>query len=132
MIQCKMCPSSSVLSRRSPERSLWLTLIARILLNPAFLQRQKGLEWPCPVRSALKMTPVQDFNSFSITFYYIISTIYQKIGDLFCSFIFLDFCTVCSQEISDNFAPSHLCLNLRAFEGRHYEGYLPIFCCVWF
>ena len=25
---------------------------------------QKGLEWPCPVRSALKRTPVQDFNLF--------------------------------------------------------------------
>ena len=45
---------------------------------------QKGLEWPCPVRSALKRTPVEDFNSFSIMFYYIISTKYQKIGDLFC------------------------------------------------
>ena len=28
--------------------------------------------------------PVQDFNSFPIMFYYIISTTYQKIGDLFC------------------------------------------------
>ena len=27
---------------------------------------------------------MQDFNSFSITFNYIISTTYQKIGDLFC------------------------------------------------
>ena len=33
-----------------------------------------------PVRSALKKTPVQDFNSFFIMFYYIISTTYQKIG----------------------------------------------------
>ena len=30
-----------------------------------------------------KRTPVQDFNSFSIMFYYNISTTYQKIGDLF-------------------------------------------------
>ena len=27
---------------------------------------------------------MQDFNSFSITFNYIISTTHQKIGDLFC------------------------------------------------
>ena len=40
--------------------------------------------WPCPVSSALKRTPVQDFNSFSMMFYYIITTTYQKIGDLFC------------------------------------------------
>ena len=46
-----------------------------------FLPKRVG--WPCPVRSALKRTPVQDFNSFSIR--YIISTTYQKIGDLFCS-----------------------------------------------
>jgi hypothetical protein len=38
--------------------------------------------------------PVQDFNSFFIMFYYNISTIHQKIGDLFCSLIFLDFRTV--------------------------------------
>ena len=44
----------------------------------------KRVEWPCPVRSALKWTPVQDFKSFSKLFYYIISTTYQKIGDLFC------------------------------------------------
>ena len=29
----------------------------------------KRVGWPCPVRSALKRTPVQDFNSFSIMFY---------------------------------------------------------------
>jgi hypothetical protein len=45
---------------------------------------QKELGWPCPVRSALKRTPMEDFNSFSIMFSYIISTTYQKIGDLFC------------------------------------------------
>jgi hypothetical protein len=39
-----------------------------------------GRNWPCPFRLALKRTPVQDFNSFSI----IINTTYQKIGDLFC------------------------------------------------
>ena len=50
--------------------------------------------WLCPVRSTLKRTPVQDFKSVSIMFYYIISTTYQKIGGLFCPVIFLDFCTV--------------------------------------
>ena len=45
---------------------------------------RKGLD--CRVLSG-----VQDFNSFSIMFYYIISTTYQKIGDLFCPDIFLDF-----------------------------------------
>ena len=54
----------------------------------------KRVGWPCLVRSALKRTPVQDFNSFSIMFCYIISTTYQKIGDLFCLDIFLDFRTV--------------------------------------
>ena len=44
----------------------------------------KRVGWPCPVRSALKRTPVQDFNYFSIMFYYIISTTYKKLGDLFC------------------------------------------------
>ena len=47
-----------------------------------FLPKRVG--WPCPVRSALKRTPVHDFNSFSIIFYYIITTTYQKIEDLFC------------------------------------------------
>ena len=41
--------------------------------------------------SALKRIPVQDFNSFFIMFYYIISTTYKKIRDLFCPVIFLDF-----------------------------------------
>ena len=49
---------------------------------PPFLA--DGLGWPCPVSSALKRSPVQDFNYFSIIFYCIISTTYQKIGDLFC------------------------------------------------
>ena len=37
---------------------------------------------------------MQDFNSFSITFYYFFSTTYQKIGDLFCPVIFLKFRSV--------------------------------------
>ena len=65
--------------------------------RPSHLFWQKGLGWLCPVRSALRRTPVQEFHSFSIIFYYITSTICQKIGDLFCLFIFLDFCTVCLQ-----------------------------------
>ena len=56
---------------------------------------QKGLGWQCPVRSVLKRTPEQDLNSFSIMFCCIISTACQKIGDLFCPVIFLDFRTVC-------------------------------------
>ena len=53
-----------------------------------------GLEWPCPVMSALKRMPVQDFNSFSIMFNYIISTTYQKLETYFALFIFLDFHSV--------------------------------------
>ena len=49
---------------------------------PPFLA--DGLGWLCPVRSALKRTPVQDFKSFPKMLHYIISTKYQKIGDLFC------------------------------------------------
>ena len=49
---------------------------------PPFLA--DGLGWLCPVKSALKRTLMQDLNSFSIMIYYIISTPYQKIGDLFC------------------------------------------------
>ena len=59
----------------------------------------KRVGWPCLVRSALKRTPVQGFNSFSIMFYYIISITYQKIGDLFWPHIFLNFCTVCQVNI---------------------------------
>ena len=57
-----------------------------------FLPKRVG--WPCPVRSVLKRTPMQDLNYFSVMFYYIIRTTYQKIGDLFWSLIFLDFRTV--------------------------------------
>ena len=44
--------------------------------------------WPCPFRSALKRTSVQDFNSFSIMFYYIFSTKWETYFDLlyFCTF----------------------------------------------
>ena len=55
-----------------------------------------------PIRSALKRTPVRDFNSFSIKVYYIlISTTYQKNGDLFYSLLFLDFRTVCLSFVCD-------------------------------
>ena len=62
------CPFEGWPNRAWPSHPFWQLLV----------------EWPCPVRSALKRTPVQDFNSFSIMFYNIISTTYQKIGDLFC------------------------------------------------
>ena len=45
-------------------------------------------------KKALKRTPVQDFNYFSMMFCYIISTTYKKVGDLFYPVIFLDFHTV--------------------------------------
>ena len=55
-----------------------------------------------PIRSALKRTPMRDFNSFSIKVYYIlISTTYQKNGDLFYSLLFLDFRTVCLSFVCD-------------------------------
>ena len=43
-------------------------------------------------RSALKRTPVQDSNSFSLVLYHIISTTYQKIRDLsilLCSYLWI-------------------------------------------
>jgi hypothetical protein len=54
----------------------------------------KRLGWPCPARSALKRTLVQDFNSFSIMFYYIISSTYQYLETYFALFIFFYFGTV--------------------------------------
>ena len=55
-----------------------------------FLPKREGRL--CPVRSALQ--PMQDFNFYFMMFYYIISTTYQKIGDLFWPVIFLNFRTV--------------------------------------
>ena len=54
-----------------------------------FLPKRVG--WLCPLRSAFNRTPVQNFNSFSIMFYYIIITTYQTIGHLFCPDIFWTF-----------------------------------------
>ena len=51
---------------------------------------RKGLD----VKSALKRTPMQGFNSLYIMLDYIIRTTYPKIGDLFCPVIFLDFSTM--------------------------------------
>ena len=45
---------------------------------------RKGLDGHVLLGQPPKRTPMQDFNSFSILFYYISSTTYQKIGDLFC------------------------------------------------
>ena len=50
--------------------------------------------WPCPVRSALKRTPVQNLNSSSIRIYWIFTD--QNIGDLFCPVMFLNFRTRCA------------------------------------
>jgi hypothetical protein len=71
-----------------------LTGYSQFSQSADFCQKGQRVGWPCPVRSALKRTSVQDFNSFSIIFYYIFSTSYQKIEDLFCPVIFLDFRTV--------------------------------------
>ena len=51
---------------------------------PFWQKSADWLNWLSPVRPALKRTPVQDFNSFSIIFYYFINTTNQKIRDLFC------------------------------------------------
>ena len=55
-------------------------------------------------------------------FYYIISTTYQKIGDLFCPVIFLDFRTVCKPY------PCHAYINSRNryFIKRSKEFYLRL------
>ena len=55
-------------------------------------------ERACPVRSALKRTPLQDLNSFSIMF-----STYQKIEDLFCPVFVpvLDFHIVCEMKLDD-------------------------------
>ena len=66
------------------------------MVNRPVSAKKSGMAVPW---SALKRRPVQDFNSFSIMFYYIISTTYQKIGDLFCLDIFLDFRTVCATTL---------------------------------
>ena len=60
----------------------------------------KSVGWPCPARLALKRTLVQDFNFFSIMFYNIISTTYQKIGYQFFPLIFLDFPLVWSMWVT--------------------------------
>ena len=44
--------------------------------HPFWKKFSDWLNWPCPVRSTLKRTLVQDVNSFSIMFYYIISMYY--------------------------------------------------------
>ena len=55
------------------------------------------LNWPCPVRSALKRTPFKDSNSFSIMTYYIINYVVPHIKTFetyFALFISLNFHTV--------------------------------------
>jgi hypothetical protein len=72
---------------------------------------QKGWDGRAHVRSALKRTLVLDFNYFAIMFNYIFSTTYQKIGDLFCSLIFLDISSVqnpnCLATLQNIFHPSY-------------------------
>ena len=93
--------------------------------HPFWQKSADWLNWPCPVGSAIKRIPLQDFNSFSIMFYYIISTTYQKIGDLFCPVVFLDFRTVCSASIF-----SLLQKSLKAREcqlKKHFHQIFPFF-----
>ena len=52
--------------------------------HPTLFGRWAWMAMPGPVRSALKRTHIEDFNYFPIMFYYIITTKYQKIGELFC------------------------------------------------
>ena len=57
---------------------------------------QKGWDGCAQLGQPWKGHLCRIFNYFSIMFYYIISTTYQKIGDLFCPVICLDFRTVCT------------------------------------
>ena len=59
--------------------------------HPFWQKSADLLNWPWPFRSALNRTPMQYFNSFSITFYYI-NTI--TLETYFALFIFLDFRSV--------------------------------------
>ena len=67
--------------------------------NPFWQKLADLLNWPCPFRSAIKRTHMQDFNSFSIMFYYIISTTFKKLETYFALFIYLDFRTVCHTSL---------------------------------
>ena len=74
-----------------------------------FLPKRVG--WPCPVRSALKRTPCRNLIIFLYNVLlckYIISTTYQKIGDLFCPVIFLDFRSVLGPRASLSKIPNSL------------------------
>ena len=68
--------------------------------QPSHPFRQKStdwLNWPCPVRSALKRTPVQDFDSFSIKCSTtLLAPHIKKLETYFALFICLDFRTVCT------------------------------------
>ena len=71
----------------------------------ADLAGPKRVGWTCPVRAALKRTPVQDFNSFSIRFYYIISTIYIKKLETYFALLYFWTFAVCTTlfRIDKNF-----------------------------
>ena len=52
---------------------------------------QKGLGWSCPVRSALKRTHMQDFDSFSIMLTKSLAPNIKKLETYIALFIFLEF-----------------------------------------
>jgi hypothetical protein len=60
----------------------------------------KRVGWLCPFRSALKRTPVQGFNYFSIVFYFIIST---KLETYFALLYFWTFAQCDMQAYAKNF-----------------------------
>ena len=80
---------------------------------------RKGLDGHALLhRPALIKTPMQDFDSFSIMFYYINSTIYQKIGDLCCPVHILWTFAQCDLRISLFLYIHKLCVILTALDYR--------------
>ena len=61
------------------------------------LYGRNWLNWPCPVRSALKRTPVQDFNSSSCSTTWLEPHI-KKLETYIALFIFLVICRMCSAQ----------------------------------
>ena len=78
-----LCGTKNVVEHWNCEsKSFWgLTLQGKAI--PSFLAEISWIGYALD-RSDLKRTPMQDFISFSIVLYYIISITYQKIGDLLC------------------------------------------------
>ena len=93
---------------------------------------KKGGRW-CPIRSANKRTHLQDFNYFSIMFYYNISTTYKNIGDLFCSVIFLDFHTVWDEPYTWFLSrPARKELNVSKLKSSYNLSLIYIRCLIFF